>query len=340
MDHDHDARNPEGMLAASLYEPLPPEEQALLDAALAGSAELRALRDELAGLVAAVPRDTPPLDCDLLPLVRARIDTAPAGRVVPWRRALAPALAAAAAVAIGIAVWQAAGLPDTDPPAPRIELAAASPLEGVLGDLSPVLARREFGTAVQALRAALADHADDPAVGRARLLLADLEFSELRRYAEAHTVYEELKARHPDVFSGNQEAIFRLDLLAEARVDGFTPLHALDAAGDSFDALEGVVAQYPNKHVAGLALAAMQRVDCGPDEAPRSAIAALESLRDRCTNPVALAQVNLSLGELYWSTRQDPELARAAFLAVAAGGDAGSADIARQALAQLDAAGR
>lgn len=343
MDGVMDEGGPEALLAASLYEELTASERATLDAALAASPELRALAAELRGLVSAIPPvAAPALDCDLLPLVRARLhaDTAPKGVVVPWRRRWAPALAAAAALVLGVALWQAGGVPE-DGATPAVEMASAGVLDGVLSGLAPVLARREYGTAVQTLRSAVAAHPTDAGAGRAVALLADLEYTQLRRYAEAHALYEELKAAHPAEFTRDAEAIHRLDVLAEARAENFASLHALDAAGDSFAALEGVLAQYPNRHVAGMALAAMKRVDCGPGEAEsRSAVASLESIRERCTHPVALAQVNLSLGELYWSAQQDPARARAAFMAVAAGGDVGSADLARQALAQLEAAGR
>jgi tetratricopeptide (TPR) repeat protein len=332
----------EGLLAASLYEPLTPEEQALLEDALAQSGDLRADHSLLQGLVADLQETVPPLDIDLLPAIRAQIAREDRPSLpFAWRRFAVPALAAAAAIVVMLSLAARTQAPGTPAPGAPVQVASsvpATPLGVALASARAALEQREYGNAVRTLREGLAAHPGDAESGAATLLLADLEFSQLQRYDEAYTVYETLRTQHPAVFSNDPAAIQRFDLLAEARTEDYAPLHALSAAGDSFDALERVVSLYPNKLVGALAMNTMQRLECaGRPEEPASEIAALESVRERCNNPIALAQVNLSLGELYWNAQQNPGKAREAFLAVTASGHTGSAQLARQALAQLDA---
>lgn len=343
MAPSNQSHDPQGLLAASLYEPLPPEEQLLLEDALAESGLLRADRRLLQGLVSDLRDTVPPLDIDLLPAVRAQI-ARENQRPMPfaWRRVAVPAFAAAAVLLVMVSLATRSLGVSTPSPADaptQIAMASASPLGALLAEVQPVLERREYGNAVRALREGLAAHPADPEAGAATLLLADLEFSQLQRYEEAYSTYESLRSQHPAVFTNNPGAIQRFDLLAEARTEDFAPLNALNAAGESFDALERVVALYPNKLVGALAMNTMQRLECADKSAeePASEIAALESVRERCSNPIALAQVNLSLGELYWNAQQNPGKAREAFLAVTASGHPDSAQLARQALAQLDA---
>lgn len=331
--------DPEGLLAASLYEPLSPDEQAFLEEALAASEPLRNDQANLLQLLSDLEGTVPPLDIDLLPGIRARLSQSET-QPMPWawRRLRYPAMAAAAAVLLTVSLWNLRTVDaPVETPATMLAANAATPLGAIVQAVEPVLARREYGNAVRALREGLNAHPGDAEAGTATLMLADLEYSQLQRYDEAYNVYENLRTQYPAVFSAHPEAIQRFDVLSESRNDGFSPLYALNAAGDSFDALERVVAQYPNKLVGTLAMNTMQRLECADSAAePASAIAALESVRDRCTHPVALAQVNLNLGELYWNAQHNPAKAREAFLAVTASGHADSAQLAKQALAQLD----
>ena len=85
--------------------------------------------------------------------------------------------------------------------------------------------------------------------------------------------------------------------------------------------LESVVARYPGKLVATLAVDAMRSLACPPEGGePAVRVAELETVRDRCTNPIAIAQLNLALGGLYWSELRDNERARAVLSEVAGRG--------------------
>jgi hypothetical protein len=115
----------------------------------------------------------------------------------------------------------------------------------------------------------------------------------------------------------------RRDVLTESRNKDFAPLYALDAARrqsgpDRFAQLEHVVSLYPATFVATLAASDMCRNISGDaglsgteqaSAQPQNRLAALEQAKSRCGDPVAVAQLNLEIGNVYWNQLQNPALA-------------------------------
>jgi hypothetical protein len=106
--------------------------------------------------------------------------------------------------------------------------------------------------------------------------------------------------------------------------------------GDPFRMLEEVMAGNPGTHVARLALAKMEALLMSEAEGTVPEVALLEAVRARCTNPIALAQVNLHLGDKYCDELNDAQRARQLYLEAAQGGSPELAVIASTALARLD----
>ena len=335
------ARRAEGALAASLYEPLSGEEERLLEdmfrrapAFRREAAELRALRE--------MPFLAPPeFTGDLLPAVRAALEKAPAPRRA-W--AVRPALAAAATLAVlAAAAYLAAGPPAAGPPPAgnRAADTAPSPVLAALEKARASLERRDFAGAMALLNGALEGSPRDPAAGRAQALLADMEYAHLQRYPQAHAAYSRLRERYPDAFTTDPVSIERFNLLDEARAFGYAPLRALDFArehrADALPHLERVIAQHPGTMLAAAAVGQIIHPSgnaAGHD--PASAVLALEEARGRCTEPAAVAQLNLALGGLYCDGLHDEDHARDLFLQAASGGAPAVSAKAQEALARLE----
>lgn len=331
-----ECRKVRGLIAAALYEPLAPAEQARLEAHLGRCAVCRREAESLGALVRKI--STPPADFqgDLLPAIREQLSANEYRRTgYSWRWAVP----LAAMLVLGLSVVAGVRLAPSGT-APQMVKVEASPVEMTLVEARKAM-KSDFAGARGLLQRALAEYPEDARAGDAQQLLAELEFSHGQRYKEAYAAYETLRTRYNSTFAANPESVFRLNLLDEARAADFEPLYAFDTArsstGDAVKQLEKVVSRYPGTLVASLGVNAM--VDTLVQESPGDAqtrAAALETLRGRCTDPMAAAQVNLALGSLYWEQMHDAEKARPVYAAVADSPHAILAQLARRALSEID----
>ena len=337
-------RKVEAMLAASLYEPLEDAERRTLDKALSSDPGLRREADALDRVRRVVRLDTPEFTGDLVPLLHARLLEAgsPRRAGVSWRWVSGAALAAGAAVILFVSV---VGVPQgvngtgTNLVA-AIPHAAASPVTAALSKANDLMASRDMAGARTVLDQALAVTSEDPAAGEAQQLLANLEYSEFQRYPEAYAAYERLRTRYPDTFMGNPESIHRFNLLDEARRAGYAPIYALDAIrshpGNAFEQCERLIAQYPESMVASLAMNEMRGMVGLPGELDGSVhVMALERVRNRCSDPAAVAQVTLALGNACRDDLCDTGRARLFYNQAASSGHSAVAARAQEALAKL-----
>lgn len=323
-----------GLIAASLYEPLEAGEQARLDRHIARCAGCRE-RLEGFGRIAGLPSGPVVFGGDLLPVLRQRIAEERVSVRSPWRWA-AP-LSACALVLLAVAgagVWTASQ--------PQGESQhVLSGMESMMAKAETLSADHDYQGAGRALQDALAAYPKDPRAGEAELRLADLQFAELQRYPDAYESYQAVRSHYPETWKASSAVVKdRFDLLSEARVKQFEPLYAFDAArnaaGDSLHELERVVARYPGSMIASMAVLAMRENVAGPEtnSGPMKA-AALESVRDCLSDPIAVAQVNVALGDMYWRELHDSGRAREVYSKAAESGHAGLAMTARLALAEL-----
>jgi len=319
-----------GQLAARLYEPLEAGERDALEAHLAQCAECRAAAAELTQLVASIPVRRAVLEEDLLPGVRARVALAAPPRRHAWRWAVP--LAAAALVMLALA-----GIYRAQSPGATVEpgqIARAGVLAPVLEEAEMFMQRGQFNAAYQGLANALEAHPNDPDAGRAQLALAELEYSKFQQYDRAFAAYEALRTQYPDAFGADPENLRRFYLLEEARQHDFEPLYALDRARGSFEQLEEIVGRYPATLAAERAVDSMWRA---VGAAQGTGLASLEAVRDRCRNPVAVAQVNMLLADRYWRELNDPKKARELLEQTAGSEHLALSQAARHALSEIDA---
>jgi hypothetical protein len=169
--------------------------------------------------------------------------------------------------------------------------------------------------------------------------VASLEFNQLRRYPYAYEAYNKLIQQYPRTYQDSPESIENFEVLAEVRKDNFDPLYALDAArgsgGDTFAQLERVLAHYPGGYVAARAVEEMAQLaaeEIGPDA---SYVAALDSVKSRCSDPVAVAQLQLALGDTYYREMQNPARAQELYQTVAQSESPILAQLAQDALVRI-----
>jgi len=192
---------------------------------------------------------------------------------------------------------------------------------------------------VAVLEKALQTYPSDPLAGEAQLRLAALEFSHGQRYAQAYEAYERARQRYPEVWGRHPEHVIQFNLLDETRGANFEPLRQLDAAaggGQAFERLEQVIARYPGSLVAMRAVDTLCR-DAAQNTPGISAIAAIEQVRECFSDPVAVAQVTMALGDLSWHEMRDAARARAAYGAVKEKGPMALAQLAEESLVEIDA---
>lgn len=348
------------LMAAALYEPLSAADRETLDRHLAHCARCSAELAALQRVTKAIPVTEHCLSVDLAPRLIATLEeTRP--RRSPW---LAKPLWATGAVAAAILVALAAflaGFPDQNgrftteiarngvvsapadaAPAPApTGSTPLTPVELALDEAEALVARHAHADALLVLQDALRLHPNDPAAGLAQSQLASLEYGQLKRYPQAFDAYVKLRNQFPDVFATDNTNIARFDLLVEGWQNNFENLYALDrarnAGDDALVQFEDVLARNPGKLVAVLAMAEMaQRVTSSRLGTPDADILALEELKSRCKNPVAIAQVCLALGDAYAGRLSDPGRARSVYETVLNSGNDVLAGQAREALARLD----
>ena len=143
------------------------------------------------------------------------------------------------------------------------------------------------------------------------------------------------------------EALMQRGQLAEARKNNYAGLEALDAAmrsaSDPFQKLEQVIAIHPGTYVASVAAEEMARLvveerrDLGePIVAASLRLFAMETARQRCTNPVAVSQLDIEAGHICRDELGDFDKARTLYQEVAASGPTVLALAAQEALSALE----
>jgi len=329
-----------GMLAASLYEALPENEADMLERHLAVCTACRAEQAALRQLAEDIPAEPAVFQGDLLPALREQRRQATRPRVrLAW---LAPASVFAVA-ALALVVF----LPGLHQPSGNTEITGQdtpSPLARTLDHAAALETDGDLTAARHAIETALASAPEDTHAGEAWLALARVQYG-LGHYEEALAAYETTRADHPEAWrTSTPGAKLRFDLLADTRDEGFAPLVTLERArrkgAGAFDELEHIVARRPESMVANEALATMcaavraSAVEGSTVEG--SAVALLEEVRERCSDPTALARVDLEMGHAYWRDLDDPVRAREHFTLAAEAGNEALAGLAHQALAALE----
>ncbi|MCC6142412.1 MAG: zf-HC2 domain-containing protein [Candidatus Hydrogenedentes bacterium] len=340
-------RKYQGWIAAGIYEPLTADEQRDLEAHLSACRRCSEDAATLRAFSAALPVDPVVFTGDLLPALRARIADEPRGAWwARWHWGRPAAALMTVAVIAGAIAWQR---PVYAPaPAAPVQVAAvtapteaipASPVAAALEEADALVARRNYAGALGVLKEAVAAYPEAPEAGQAQLRVASLEFNQLRRYPYAYAEYEKLIQAYPEVYQNSPESIENFEVLAEVQKDKFDPLFALDAArsagGDTFAQLERVLAHYPGGYVAARAVEEMAQLaaeELGPQS---SYVAALDTVRSRCSDPVAVAQLQLALGDTYYREMQNPARAQELYQTVAQSESPILAQLAQDALVRI-----
>ena len=338
-------RKMRGVLAASLYEPPEADEKARLDRALAGDAAFRAEADELRLVRGAVRLEAPEFTGDLSGIVRRRLEEQRAVPVRnPWLRHPAASVAFASLVVAVVALTpllRDGSGKDGAARQPESVITAAAPAAIPLSEACNLIEAHDPAGARRLLDGALAAHPDDPMAGDAQALLADIEFSQFQRYPEAFAAYDHLRTAYPRAFMSSPASVERYNLLSEVKDHNYEPLYALDVARnnrvDGFRQYERVLSQYPATMVAALAMDGMRAsLDEGmAQKSPETMARSLETVRGRCTDPAAIAQINLALGTVYNDGLHNAELARTCFTQALASPHQTVSARAREALARL-----
>jgi hypothetical protein len=319
----------ETLIASSLYESLDAADQSALDAHLAACAACRAEHAELQAMVGAMPTGRAVFEGDLLPAIREELRRGtPPGWLNGWMRYLAGSFVA---LGVGLSVFVVLG----DNKSPERVVVAPSKFEATLAEARSLVAADNPTGALAVLEEALATPMDAISTGTLRLEVANLEYDAFRRYEAAYEAYRVVFEGYAEAWAQSPGRVKeRYDVLLEAREANFEPLYQIDAAvkqGESgLPALEQVMARYPGRGLAQAALdtmVAMSEID---------GLGALEDVRSRCSNPVAVAQLDVRLGEGYCADNVNPEKGRALLHAVAESPYEVPARMAKDVLARLE----
>ncbi len=330
-----------GLLAQSLYEELGEADRRTLETHLARCESCRTESESLGELVSAIPVDSAMEEVDLLPRVRAGLRDAPEPiQRDRFRWVLAGAVAAMALVFTVFGMVPSDAPSDTvaqvneDTPAP------IDPLETVLAESAALDEQFNFSESYVVLSKALEESPEGGSARDVQQRIADLAFEELRWYSEAYAGYNALRAHHGKQFRSRVENINRLEMLDESRgVNAdFASLYALDAArrSEDFDSFETIISQYPATYVASLAADDMAHASLVVDE-DMTPLLAMETALNRCTHPIAIAQLKMELGRLHQTDGADLQKARALFEDVR---DSGNTVLAKRASVALESLGQ
>ncbi len=320
----------EGLIAASLYETLDEADNDTLQSHLAECVSCRAELASLRALVGAMPVEPAIFQGDLLPAIREELRrTDSSAWLRGWKR-FGLGLAAAVMLSFVFILTQGRHVE-----APTDEVALRSPVDPTVAEARKLIASGNAGSALALLNDALAAERSGNRAGLLQLEVAELEFSTFRRYQEAYDAYKVVFEQNASAWTQSPGIVKeRFDLLTEAHEANFEPLYQIDAAlkqGESgMPALEQVMARYPGRGVAQAAMetmVAMSNVE---------GLGALEDVRSRCTNPVAVAQLDVRLGEGYCAGDLDPAKGKALLHAVAESPYEVPAQMAKDVLARLE----
>ena len=316
----------EGLLAQSLYEPLSESERAELEGALASDASLRAEHEALRLFVKSVPSGPLERTPDLLPLLRDRLDV-PTRRAAGFRFAYAGLVAALIVTAL-LGAWRIFGQPNQTGPAVIAQNGATDTLVSqAVTEANGLLAKHDTAGAYEVLHMALSRQPGDAHAGEAQWMLTECAF-DLNRYSEAYDACNTLFAQYYPSLERDgarrAKAIGLRDLLAEAKKVEFASLQAFDVAkrdrSNTFTALEQVAAnyakfqgteQYALGDMVAQEMAASVAAEGGLDiSTPKGTLAAYEGARARCTSPVAVALLDMKIGDAYAGALKDPASAK------------------------------
>jgi tetratricopeptide (TPR) repeat protein len=339
-------------MAAALYETLDSADHAALSSHLEACPVCRKQQEAFKQLLTVLPQTAESLPCDLVGLVRARIaEETPRSGAFGWLPAWgAPVFAGACALMLGFSLYFLG--PEMGPlngdtatttfQEASIAAAPAAPSEaGVLEEARLLVAANRHDEAASILRTAAQESSDASVAGQAQRALAALTYEHFRLYDVAFQEYMKLRNQFGPIYRQDPESIDRFELLTEEWENRFQALAAIDAARDRvyaepFRQLESVMAGNPGRHVAEIALREMQALVRADREGYEDDLNVLEAVRQRCVDPIAVAQVNLHLGEMYCDAHANEARARALYQEVVDAGAPVLAERAGQALARLD----
>jgi len=325
----------QALIAAALYETLDASDTAALDGHMSVCPACAAEMRRLQALVNTVPCEPITFAGDLGPAIRARI--AEEGRGARFRWTTPLGLLAAASLLLVLGGYYL----NTSPVAPGESHLAIAPnaVDEIIAETQALMVQGEFVAARGVLEAGIERVGNGPEAGELTLHMADLEYSFFNRYENSFNLYESVRMAHSDVWTQSSGAVKeRFDLLTEAREASFQTLYQIDAAQNQGEqgipALEAIMARYPGRALAGNALTVMASLVDG------EGLDAFEELKGRVTNPVALAQIDIRLGEGYWLERQNPARGREILETVAQGPHDVPAKMAAAVLARLESDAR
>ena len=320
-----ECRRIEGLIAESLYEDLSESDQGLLDGHLS---QCSACREELASLKSiteAIPRTRPRLDEDLAARVREELEgpqTRARGQF-SWGVAT---LAASALLAVSLGMYLLRSQESSPRPADRASIESpVGPVARVLEQAQSMAKEFDYTGAYILLSKTLAEFPDEAPSGQVQERLADLAFSDLQWYREAHEAYHALRVNYYEEFQADPRNVFRMNVLDEAQGSrsDFAPLHALDASSlnGSFEGFERLLTEYPGSYIGSMAAHEMAWLEAGRQGLPEteeSLALAMRSVIGRCTTAVSKAQVKIELGHVLGQGLGDYAGARKMYREVAA----------------------
>ena len=334
-----------GLLASSAYGENTEAETKRLEKHLAACESCRKQADQFQRIAGGFQEKMPVLDTDLAPLLQKRIQhekMTPVLSGARFRLHWTPlATTTVLAMVIGAAFYfQSHRLVDT---AQTAHNTISSPVQRAMHSAEQLAQKHEYAKAYQVLKTAVEQYPDLPDTALAQRQRAELAFTKLRWYPEAYADYELLATRYYDgAFKNSPESIQRREILAEALALNFASLKALDGAlqsqTDTFASLENVIGQYPGTYVASLAAEqlAIQSLSGTDANSPQNRLAAMQQARDRCKNPVAVAQLDMELGHIYARELNDTAKARVLYDTVKQSGNTSLARLADHSLQALN----
>ncbi|MDP7639352.1 MAG: hypothetical protein QGG73_06505 [Candidatus Hydrogenedentes bacterium] len=301
-----------GILAASTYEKLNPDDQALLDTHLGGCARCGEKLAAFRTVKSAVPVELVRLETDLMPGIRRGLDGPPSKESIFRPLPMAAAVTAFAIVGISaLVLYPASG------PSDAVNLIASSPagspLDAAFAEAESFIDEQNYMAAYLALLEGKSAHSEDSRAGDAQQVVADLTFAELKMYEQSLEAYQELRSDYGHAWRANVEHNFmRLNLLEESRMaeKPFASLYRLDAARASgdFEAYEEIVGQNQLTYVADLAMEEMAflMLKANGGHSGNDYAVAMEAALDNCSNPAAIAMLRYKLGDLIRNGGDDP----------------------------------
>ncbi len=341
-------RRIKGMIAASVYDDLSENESRELDSHLAKcpkcSAELEEL-SSLSGELSTALSEDAPLDRDMLPAIRARLnESKPPRALFPRRLVLVGGMCLVLlTLFVGEMGERGANVREiTETRASSTEDASALQLALNEADIL-VDESGDFIRAYMNLREALNANPHAEKAGEVQMRKADLAFSHIRLYAQAYDDYALLARDYPELYRQSRKAKDRLNMLAEAKEVAYVSLELLDAAKRSADgdyaSLEKVIVKYPGTFVASVAAGEMaQRVALELELSGNGSATFVDTLRTaqaKCSDPVAVAQLNIEIGLAFWNKSRDFTNASAALNEASKSGNERVARLAKATLAEI-----